>query len=114
MLINGSNKFPKENDVVAITLIGGNEIIGKLSEITEDFIYLQRPCRLVLHMDQSSGEQALAFAPVMMSIDEKTTVRFNRTSISVFAVQPRPDIVDGYTQATSPIVRPAASGLVGI
>jgi hypothetical protein len=67
---------PKLNDIVTLKLIGGDEVIGKLTdERTETHVEVKRP--LVVMMAQ----QGFGLMPFMITAGPDATVKFDRAHI---------------------------------
>ena len=66
----------KLNDTVTLKMVGGDEVVGKLTdERTESYIELQRP--LVVMMAQ----QGFGLAPYILTAGPDTTVKLDRTHV---------------------------------
>jgi hypothetical protein len=101
----------KVNDVVTIKLSNGEEIVGKLTEDSDNNIRLTRP--LVFTLNPQSGQAMLV--PWLMSVDPENThpITLNRNNILAITKTIK-EISDNYTQATSKIVPASASMLNGL
>lgn len=115
MLINKAQTTDLVNEVVAIKLTNGQEIITKVTAIDGDTFTVYCPYVLMLVRDES-GQPTVTFAPFSMGVDDKVSYSIQRQHM-VTAPQPaRPDAAKQYQQVISPIeiVGAGQSGLVGI
>lgn len=94
----------KVGDVVAIRLLGGEEVIGRFESETDTKIVLKLPMVfMVQHGPQ--GQPMASMMPVMLST-MKDVLEFNKNAISVGPVEVAENIKKGYMKETSPIVLP--------
>lgn len=102
MLIEKRNA-PEINDIVTIKLVSGEEIVGRLSERTEETIILSKPVQIVMH-PITSNKMGLAFQPVLGSISEQVSMQFNIATIAIRPVKTGDDVTRNYIQATTGLV----------
>jgi hypothetical protein len=105
-------RSPKNGDIVTFRLVGGEEVVGKLTDLKMDTYQIDRPVLIAATM-QGSQQASLGFLPFMMSAEEGN-VTFHRDNIVTSLVATREDVAAAYRQATSSIVQPTAqqSGLI--
>jgi len=108
-------KQAKVNDVVAVRLVSGEEIVGRLTSTSDTAIVIAKP--LVLGMRQmqnpKSGEieTGMAFAPFMLSLAEEDGITLQASNI-VTKIKARQAISDSYIQQTSSIELPSSPPLI--
>jgi hypothetical protein len=114
MLIN--NKSSLVNEVVAIKLTNGQEIITKLTAIEGDVYTVYCPYVLMLVRDPETGHPTVTFAPFSMGVDDKVSYDILRQHMVVAPQAARADAAKQYTQVTSgiEIVGAGQSGLAGL
>lgn len=62
----------KLNDIVTLKLVGGDEIIGKLTdERTQDYIEISKPLLIVM------AQQGFGLMPYILTADDKTGIRIS-------------------------------------
>jgi hypothetical protein len=85
-----------ENDTVTIKLVSGEEIIGKfVSENTQE-ITLEKPLMLAM------SQKGIGMAPVLMTVNPDTKLKFNRNAIVIMAHSDE-EIAKQYTFQTTGI-----------
>ena len=99
-------KKPGVGDLIAIKLITGEEIVGRIEAnpagSNENDLTLKAPIGWML------TQQGVMPAPVMVTGEDKPTITFSAMSI-VARTKPRKEITDAHIQMTSGIV-PASAG----
>lgn len=99
-------KKPGVGDMIAIKLVTGEEIVGRIeanpSDAAPNDLTLKAPIGWML------TQQGVMPAPFMVTAEEKPTVTFLGTSI-VSKTKPRKEISDAYIQITTGI-QPASAG----
>ena len=103
------------NEVVAIKLTNGQEIITKLTAIDGDVYTVYCPYVLMLVRDET-GQPTVTFAPFSMGVDDKVSYEILRQHMVVAPQAARADAAKQFTQVTSgiEIVGAGQSGLAGI
>jgi hypothetical protein len=117
MLVANKNK-PVVNDIVALKLITGEEIIAKLiavedvivANFTEKAYVVTKPFVQTLHQ-MANGQGAVGFAPFMMAIEPTTPVTIPISRLLCLPTKARQDATTQYVKATSGLDLPP-SGLV--
>jgi hypothetical protein len=104
MLVNKAASF-KEDDIIGFKLSTGEEIIGKVAEITDDTIVIDKPCTLGM---AQNGQLALSPASYMADM-EKPVSYFKAHIVAWFATHG--DLESGYRTETGGIQVPP-QGLV--
>lgn len=101
-----------DNDVVAVKLVSGEEIIGKIISKPVDPNYqlvLSKP--VVLGMQQApNGDVGLGFGPFMLGIDDDVKITLEQSSY-ITMVKARGEIEKAYIKSTTGLEVPP-SGLV--
>lgn len=91
------NKPLQEGDIVALKLVNGEEVIGKLTNLTADRIELSKPISIGM------AQQGLALMPFMLSADEGVEVTIDRDNV-ITEILARKEVKDVYIQQTSGLV----------
>lgn len=98
-------KQPGPGDLIAIKLVTGEEIVGRIDDN-------QKPDAPGLTLKSPVGwmltQQGVMPAPFMVTADDKPTIHFLGTAI-ISKTTPRKEIADAYVQITTGIV-PAGAG----
>ena len=100
MLINTSSTTPEVGKPITLKLVTGEEVIGKVTEVTPDSLSLLKPC--VIFINPNNGQ--LAMQNVILSGDHDKPVLFNRTVIVAYAA-PERVIGEHYMGALSGIIK---------
>lgn len=95
----------KADDIVTISLISGQEVLGKFVSEDDSNISLARPLTIAM------GPQGAAFQPFTITGESSGSVSF-RTDKLVAVLKTNSDTVDAYQQATSSLVLPEKGGLI--
>ena len=102
---------PEKGKVVAVKLISGDEIVGKIEVLNAKEIVLSKPIAVGV-----SPQQQIGFATFMVSVDDDATLTFKLEQIITYALA-REEIKNAYIQSTSGITPVGAGnlpeGLVG-
>jgi hypothetical protein len=100
-----TEKKHNSNDTVTVSLINGQELIGRY--VKEDMynVIIKKPLTLVI------GPQGAAFQPFTMTGNSDAEVNI-RLSAVVSILSARGEIATAYSAATSGLVVPEASGLI--
>jgi len=85
----------KENDIVSIKLVTGEEVIACYKELTDEHIVVTRPATI------AANQQGMGIIPWMMTARPET-LRLNRNSVIAFALTDE-TIAKSYTEATTSI-----------
>ena len=88
----------KKNDVVALKLVSGDEILAQWVEDDDNTITLRKPLAL------SMGPEGVGLIPMMVSLDISATpnVTINKDKV-VMIISPNKVLADSYVQATTGI-----------
>lgn len=103
------------NEVVAVKLVNGQEIITKVTAIEGDLYTLSRPYVLMLVRDPETQQPTVTFAPFSMGVDDdrNTAYQVLRQHMVTAPVPARADAAKQYLSVTSGIDL-SASGLAGL
>lgn len=93
-------------DTITFKLATGEEIIGKLASEDDKTLVVERP--LMLAMTKNGP----AMAPILMTVDLKTTLTFNKSAISIFPVETDKEIAEQYMFQTTGIQTVSAGSIV--
>lgn len=91
------NKQLKENDVISLKLVGGEEVVAKFVSMTADTVTVKKPLVLV------QTQQGIGLVPYMISLPDDSEAHIDR-SVVVMHTKARKEISDGYVQQTSGIM----------
>lgn len=95
----------KLNDTVTVSLINGQELIGRYVKDDMRSVVIKKPLTLVI------GPQGAAFQPFTMTGNSDAEVDILLTAV-VSVLQSRGEIATAYGAATSGLVVPESSGLI--
>lgn len=95
----------KADDIVTISLISGQEVLGKFVSEDDDNIVLVQPLTIAM------GPQGAAFQPFTITGESSGSVWFKSNKL-VSVLKTNNDTVEAYRQATSSLVLPEKSGLI--
>ena len=106
MLINTNSSTPEVGKPITLKLVTGEEVIGKVTEVTADYLSLLKP--LVIFINPQNAQ--LAMQNLVLSADHEKPVQFNRTVIVAYSA---PDSGTGehYMGSSTGIIK-APAGLV--
>jgi hypothetical protein len=96
------------NDIVAMKLISGEEIIAKIIAMDGGEYTLAKPFVQTLHA-MPNGQGAVGFAPFMLSLDPHATVTVNTNKLLIEPIKARQDAAAQYIKATSGLDVPPAN-----
>lgn len=100
-------KKPGVGDLIAIKLVTGEEIVGRIDKNPSDSdpndLTLKTPVAWML------TQQGVMPAPFMVTAEDKPTITYRSTAI-IAKTAPRKEISDAYVQVTTGIV-PASAGV---
>lgn len=103
-------KKPAEGDNIAIKLVTGEEIVGRIqanpSGSNENDLTLKHPVAWML------TQQGVMPAPFMVTAEDKSTVTFSGSAI-ISRTKPRKEINDAYIQITSNIQVAGSGDMLG-
>ena len=86
---------PYQNgDVITMKTSGGEEIIARLTIEENGILTVSKPMTAVVH------EQGIGMLPYLMTVSPNTSVKINRSGLSVVAKTAK-EIADEYTRQTS-------------
>ena len=88
----------KKNDVVALKLVSGDEVLAQWVEEDDNTITLRKPLALAM------GPEGVGLIPMMVSLDISATpnVTINKDKV-VMIISPNKVLADSYVQATTGI-----------
>ena len=95
----------KQNDIITIALISGQEVLGKLISEDDTSIVIRRPLTIAF------GPQGAAFQPFTMTGDSEGEVSFMKDKV-VAVLKTNKETTEGYRAATSGLVVPEKGGLI--
>lgn len=98
MLIE-NNKI-QTNDVVAFKIVGGEEIIARVTSISDTEFIITKPLAMTLVPQGNSA--SVAFVPWTLGMPEDAKITLNKSQILAFA-RARKEAADGYIRNTSSI-----------
>lgn len=93
----------KEGDVVTLKLLSGEELVGKLSEETDDQVKITKPLTIVM------AQQGLGLQQYLFTADPDKTFNVQKSSMITMTKTVK-QFADAYTQQTSGLVK-APAGL---
>ena len=93
---------PEKGTIIAVKLITGEEIVGKLERLNATEIVVAKPIAIGL------SPQGVGFAPFMVSASDDVSLTFRLEHVVTYA-QARDEIKNAYIQSTSNIT-PAKPG----
>ena len=93
------------NDIVAIKVVSGDEILAKLIEITTNGVKISKPLQLIIMTQGSVG-----MIPYMVGIDDESKLFINNDKIILMG-KARPDAASQYIENTTGLVTPGKSKL---
>lgn len=103
-------KTPTTNDVVCIKTASGDELIGRITEITDALVTISKPMMMVLSQDRN-GMPGIQMVPFwMLGGDKDSKYPINRSHV-VCMIKAGSEAVKGYTAHTSGLAIPS-SGLI--
>lgn len=94
-LSRGSVNNNDDHPVVILKLVGGEQVIGRMGDVTLECVTLHDPRTLAV-VNQSQ----LAFAPFMFATDKQVTIR---TGVLAVGFDIPANIADSYVQAVTGI-----------
>ena len=95
----------KVNDIITISLISGQEVLGKLISEDDNAVVIQRPLTVAF------GPQGAAFQPFTVTGDSEGKVAFSAAKI-VATLKTNKETTEAYRAATSGLVVPEKGGLI--
>lgn len=105
----------QQGDIVALRLVSGEEIVGKIGEVEGHSIQLFKP--LVLGMQQQQNSQTgqveigMAFAPFMLALADDDSVIISAENI-ITRIKAREEVRNSYIKSTSDIEVPTKSTIL--
>lgn len=94
------------NTVYTIKLNSGEELVAKVTDVTENDIALHDP------LSVAPGPQGVGLIPSLFTADPKNETRLNKSSIAIYALTDE-SVKSKYTQATSNIIVPEKKLILG-
>jgi hypothetical protein len=99
------------NDIASIKLSNGDEIVAKITDITDQTVTVYRPLLMVLSQDPRTGQPGVQMAPFwIMGGDKDSKYPINRAHI-ICMLKTNKDAASNYTETTTGLKVPA-SGLI--
>jgi hypothetical protein len=95
----------KENDLVTIKLVTGDEIMARFKEEKPNSYKIHRPLTL------QATQQGMALVPYAMTVSDDISLEILKTSC-IFICKTRSEIEPGYIQATTGISTINTSNIV--
>jgi hypothetical protein len=96
----------KENEIVSVKLISGEEIVTKLGKPNDDFYVFIKPVVL------SVTPQGMGLAPYIMTADaNKLTINVHESKIIAMA-KSQDAVIQQYTKATTGIITTSKPGVI--
>lgn len=108
-------KGPSQNDIVAIRLVTGEEVIGRLAENPVGAnVRLAKPVAVQMQM-VGPGQAGIGFAPYFISVDETVQIVFPTDKIVVGPVVVKQEMAAAYMRSTTGLAMPSgpAPSLLG-
>jgi hypothetical protein len=65
----------KTGDTVSVKLISGEEVVGRIGELTQDVVILTKPMTFIM------GPQGLGMVPYMFSAPQDTKIKIKESAI---------------------------------
>ena len=106
MLINTNTSSPEVGKPITLKLVTGEEVIGKVVDVSTDDLSLSKPCVIFIRPDNGQ----LSMQNLVLSADHEKPVVFNRAVIVAYAA-PERGISEHYMGALTGIIK-APAGLV--
>ena len=100
MLINTNSSTPEVGKPITLKLVTGEEVIGKVTEVTPDYLSLIKP--LVIFINPQNAQ--LAMQNLVLSADHEKPVLFNRAVIVAYSA-PDSGIGDHYMGSLTGIIK---------
>jgi hypothetical protein len=101
MLVNNTYQI---NDIIALKLVNGDEIIAKLAAINDDIYTLERPCVVL------GSAKGIALMQAMFSLDPEKSVKV-RSEHVMMTCEAMAQMRDHYIQVTTGI-QPVSKGSI--
>jgi|TARA_B110000503_G_scaffold112163_1_gene168051 hypothetical protein len=98
--------YIKPGAVYTFKLNSGEEVIGKVLELTDDTVVLQDPVSI------APSPKGMQLVPSIFTADAKENVRLNTTSVSLVA-KTADEVTDKYREATTGITVPEKKLVLG-
>lgn len=96
----------EKNKVYTFKLTSGEELIAKVKEIHDNEITISDP------LSVAPGPQGMGLVPSMFTVDPKTEIRINKSSITVYGLTDEP-VSQKYIEATGNIIVPQKKLILG-
>lgn len=96
-------------DYVALRLVSGEEIVGKIVDINDTKITITKPILIQLQM-VSPTQAGVGFAPYTAAVDEDARFVFSLSNLAHYPLPPSEQIKRNYISATSSLeIAPAGA-----
>lgn len=95
------------NEIYAIKLTSGEEIISRIKEVNGEFISLDEPRSLI-----TSPNGNLQFAPTMFLAHPDHPVKLAISSVAFYSEKIREELLTAYRESVSTIITPKKSILM--
>lgn len=99
MLENKDTQF-KNDEIAAFKLATGEEVIGKVTSVTDKEVGIDKPCTLGM---AQNGQMALSPACIMANMEKPVTYRLDHIMAKMV---PNEELSNAYRQATGGITVP--------
>lgn len=95
-----SKQIDYTNRVVALKLITGEEVIARVTQVTDTTLTLKRPLSMVMMQggEEDESQGSVAFAPWMLAIPEDALVELSKDRI-VYVHEARKDAAEQWVSA---------------
>jgi hypothetical protein len=98
-----------KNDIIAIRLLSGEEIIAKCVDADEKFLTISKPCIMALmNVPNNPGQGYVTLMPFMLGVEDEAKFKLDHSKYLV-AVKARKDAVAQYTKSTTGLEIPGGS-----
>jgi hypothetical protein len=87
----------KNGDTVTLKLISGEEVVGRLSDITESYFTLSKPMTFIM------GPQGLGMVPYMFSAPQDANIKIKESAVTAIAKTDEP-VSKQYVAQTSNLI----------
>jgi hypothetical protein len=105
-------KTLNSGDVASIKLNNGDEIIAKITDLSDTLVTVTKPLLMILSQDPRTGQPGVQMAPFwMMGANHDDKFSINRQQI-VCMVKSNDDAKANYTTQTTGLAVPRSGGLI--
>jgi hypothetical protein len=102
-------RFVKKNDIFVGKLITGEELIGKIVDVSESKIKISKPMCLSLSMVETNSvnHPVVMPTPWVLGIEEDEILEINKSSF-IFLTKARKEVASMYLKLTSNLIIPTS------